>query len=350
VLAFVADTDLSRHLVMTTSLPGSQLATWILLAASLSLGGGHWTASAQTPRVISNRGKMAEWLVQSATRGGIAERDVTKAIIEGRLVPSFEQLRQIAAEMVGPGHGVEAQWNERFGALATVGTVTTIVRGRQVTVSGEALARSALEANGNTTPAALEIAEASLLHYFQWNRDNRDAWRLADFEALRRLSTNALPSSDATKPADPRVVPAVGLAPQRATIRGWSTIGIQFQLPGLFASAEKALREAATEALHRGGIKVRAEETEDILPLLHVKVNSVSMTSTYRADQYVHVLRLEFEQAASISLPSGKPIPVRAVTWSAPEQSRKTVGGGDLAAIRSLLLEAVEQFLVDQRR
>lgn len=335
---------------MLTSLPGSRLATWILVAASLPVGSGNWTAAAQTPRVISNRGQMAEWLVRSARQAGIAEKDVTKAILEGRLVPSFEQLRQIATDMVGPGKRVEAQWNERFGALAAIGTVTTIVRGRQVTVDGGAVARSALEANGNTTPAAFEIAEASLLHYFQWNRDSRDEWRLADFEALRRHSTNALPSADATTPVDPRVVPAVGLAPQRATIRGWSTVGIRFQLPDVYISAEKDLRAAATEALHRGGIQVRADGPDEILPLLHVKVDSVRMTSTYKADEVVHVLRLEFEQAASINLPSGKPIPVRAVTWSAPEQSRKTVGGGYVAAIRALLLEAVEQFLVDQRR
>jgi tetratricopeptide (TPR) repeat protein len=95
-----------------------------------------------------------ERFIQVAADRGIPEKEITKAIFEGRLNPDFDDL-ELAWEALAEGQGspssssglinvalhnsMSQRWNSRFGSIADVGTVKTIVNGKEVSRTGNDL-------------------------------------------------------------------------------------------------------------------------------------------------------------------------------------------------------------------
>lgn len=73
-------------------------------------------------------------LLKAASAAGIQDRDITRAIFEGRLHPSLDDLR--LAEM---NVGGARRWSARFGSISGVGTVKTIAGGQTVSRTGKDL-------------------------------------------------------------------------------------------------------------------------------------------------------------------------------------------------------------------
>lgn len=73
-------------------------------------------------------------LLKAATAAGVQEKDVTLAILEGRIHPKLEDLK--LAEM---GVGGSKQWNVRFGSMMSLSSVKTIVRGKPAKYAGKDL-------------------------------------------------------------------------------------------------------------------------------------------------------------------------------------------------------------------
>jgi tetratricopeptide (TPR) repeat protein len=102
-----------------------------------------------------------ERFIEAATSNGVPEKDITKAIFEGRFNPDFEDL-QLAGEGFGkptaaqlpPGYNQaslqndevrerlyanyrDGLWNHRFSSIADMGLVSTIINGQEVKRSSQ---------------------------------------------------------------------------------------------------------------------------------------------------------------------------------------------------------------------
>jgi hypothetical protein len=94
-----------------------------------------------------------EYFLKAAADRGIPEKEITKAIFEGRLNPDFDDL-ELAFEGLGKAeipfsmrsdiaienaHYVHRNrlWIARFGSIADIGVVRTIVNGKKVSRSGD---------------------------------------------------------------------------------------------------------------------------------------------------------------------------------------------------------------------
>jgi hypothetical protein len=75
-------------------------------------------------------------LVASAAVLGIQESEISRAILEGRFVPGFDDLRLLARDL-GPTTRANAlEWNRRFGSLADLGPIRTVQDRAWVTRTG----------------------------------------------------------------------------------------------------------------------------------------------------------------------------------------------------------------------
>jgi len=91
--------------------------------------------SRQTPQATAR----LRAFVASAANRGVEASQISQAILEGRFVPSLDELRGVATEL-GPNFSIVTQeWNRQFGSMTNLGAITTVQNGEWVRLTGKDL-------------------------------------------------------------------------------------------------------------------------------------------------------------------------------------------------------------------
>lgn len=172
-------------------------------------------------------------LLKAASAAGVQEKDITRAILEGRIHPKLEDLK-LAEMNVGGGRG----WNARFGSMGSLATVKTIFQGKPATLTGKDLLAKIFMTRGASfqtyvgKPPDLSLtyaqtvafvkktkpdlvswvegqmpiidAELSVATYFAGDRSTQIPGFQSDYEALGSAPPPATPLVSSTRPVSPK--------------------------------------------------------------------------------------------------------------------------------------------------
>lgn len=99
--------------------------TGVLLCLCLVVAGSRTVAGQATPLA-----PQAAAFVASAAAVGVQQADITRAMLEGRFVPSWEDFHKVAVSLGQDSSIMTREWNRLFGALSAVGRVRTFQNGK----------------------------------------------------------------------------------------------------------------------------------------------------------------------------------------------------------------------------